>query len=289
MPLLAERDGRITEENSRQDRILAAVYRRQVGRCLLRPFLAPCVSRLAGRLLDSRVSARLAGPFIRANRLDMRDFENRRWRSFNDFFTRQLAPGARPIDPAPQAFVSPCDGRLSVWPIDGRRAFAIKQTAYTLDLLLKDRALARRFAGGWVWIFRLTPADYHRYIWPQDGTPGPVVRLPGILHTVNPAATDTVPVYKENCREYCLLHSARFGDMVQMEVGALLVGRIVNLPTDGRPVHRGEEKGYFAFGGSTIVLLTGPGAATPDADILRNTQLGAETRVRLGERVGGAD
>ena len=151
--------------------------------------------------------------------------------------------------------------------------------------LLRNRKLAERFKGGYVWIFRLQVADYHRYIYVDGGKVSRNVHIPGVFHTVKPAASDRFPVYKENTREYCLLRSENFGTLLQMEVGAMMVGKIQNHQR-GDLVRRGWEKGYFAFGGSTVILITKKGAVSPDADILGNSRRGIETRVRLGERVG---
>ena len=135
-------------------------------------------------------------------------------------------------------------------------------------------------------MFRLCVDDYHRYIYADSGKVTGIGWIPGILHTVNPVANDHFPIYKENTREYCVLQSENFGEMIQMEVGAMLVGRIRN-HSRGQAVRRGWEKGRFEFGGSTVILMTKKGAAVPDRDILDHSRQGWETKVRLGERVGG--
>ena len=127
--------------------------------------------------------------------------------------------------------------------------------------------------------------DYHRYCYAFDGEKGENVRLPGRLHTVNPIANDFFPIYKENAREYTILHTRAFGDVIAMEVGALLVGKIVNHHGQA-PIRRGQEKGYFQFGGSTVVLLLKKDAALLDEDILENSRNGIETVVKFGERIG---
>lgn len=261
---------------------LGLLYGTAPGRLLLRGLTRPWFSRLGGRVMDSRLSALAVPGFIRRHHIDMDGCVKDRFSSFNDFFTRSLVPAARPVDPGPDALVSPCDGRLSLWPIrpDGR--FPVKGTAYTLAGLLRDEALAARFAGGTLWLFRLCPEDYHRYIWPADGVPGPAVRIPGLYHTVQPQEKGQRPVYHENTREYRLLDTA-FGALLVMEVGAMLVGRIENLPVTG-PVARGQEKGYFAFGGSTVILITEKDAVLPDGPFAAAD--GEELFVRQGQRVG---
>ncbi len=260
------------------------LYGTAPGRFLLRGLCRPWFSKLGGRLLSTRLSALAVGPFIRAHDIDMSQCPRQKFRSFNDFFIRTLPPEARPVDMDSAAFVSPCDGRLTVWPVEIDGRFPVKGTEYTLAGLLRDKELAERFYGGLVWLFRLSPEDYHRYIWTADGTPGATVRIPGVLHTVQPLERGARPVYHENTREYRLLETS-FGPLLAMEVGALLVGRIENRPVTG-PVARGQEKGNFAFGGSTIILVTEKDAAEPDTDIAAASAKGAETPVCLGQRVG---
>lgn len=160
-----------------------------------------------------------------------------------------------------------------------------RDTSYTVAELLKNPVLAKRYEGGLLWVFRLCVDDYHRYIYIDDGFESRRVHIPGELHTVNPVANDVYPIYKENTREYALLKTVNFGTVLMMEVGALMVGRIENVPLRGR-VKRGKEKGNFAFGGSTVILMTQKERVLPDPDIFMNSEKGIETRVKLGERIG---
>ena len=287
MHLVADRKGNITEENTLQDRILENLYGHKAGRLLLKPLVRPTVSRMAGAFLNSRCSAFLIRNFVRRHGIDMWDYQPKKYTSFNDFFTRRLAEGARKMEKGPEILVSPCDGRVSVFEINDECVFHVKHTPYTVESLLKDRKLAAEYTGGYMWLFRLSPEDYHRYIYADGGTIRKFMKIPGVLHTVNPAGSDRFPVYKENTREYCILQSDHFGKLIQMEVGALLVGKIMNHPR-GSVVRKGWEKGRFAFGGSTVILMTQKGAAEPDEDILKNSLRGIETKVHVGERVGAS-
>lgn len=177
--------------------------------------------------------------------------------------------------------------RLSVYPIDEQMEVRIKHTRYTAGSLLRNEALARRFAGGYLWVFRLSVDDYHRYIYVDSGRESVRRRIPGVLHTVNPAANDVYPIYKENTREYSLMKSEHFGTLLMMEVGALMVGKIENHPVCDH-VDRGQEKGNFAFGGSTIIYMTQKGCVVPDQDLLTNSQEGVETKVQIGSKIGSA-
>ncbi len=280
-----DRNGNLVPGDDGQDRFLEWMYGTRPGRLLVKLMIRPGVSRAAGWLLDRRVSALAVRPFIRKNHICMDDFEQRRFRSFNDFFTRRVLPGKRPVDNAPGHLIAPCDSKLTVYDIRPDSRFRVKGTEYTLEGLLQSKELAETFLGGTLLLFRLTVGDYHRYTYIDSGFVTGSTRIPGVFHTVNPAAASRCPIYRENTREYSLLESLRFGTVLQMEVGAAMVGRIVNAP-GSRNVRRGEEKGRFEFGGSTVIVLLQKGRAILDADLLRNTAQDAETVVRLGERIG---
>lgn len=280
-----DRLGNTVPAEDGQDRLLEWLYGTAAGRCLVKLMIRPGVSRMAGRLMDSRLSALAIEPFCRKNHMDLSDYEQRKFRSFNDFFTRKIKPGARPVDPDPSHLIAPCDSKLTACSIEEHSRFLIKGTEYTLEALLKDGGLAEQFRGGTLLLFRLTVDDYHRYCCIDSGFLGEPVPISGLFHTVNPAAAGRFPIYKENTREYAVLESDHFGTVLQMEVGAAMVGRIVNEP-GSRRVLRGEEKGRFEFGGSTVIVLLQKDAAVMDGDILRNSREGAETVVRLGEKIG---
>ncbi len=274
-----------------QDRLLQMIYGHAAGRAMIKPFTHPAISRIGGCLLDSPLSSVINAPFIRANHISLAQCEcpaGGRYRSFNQLFTRKLNPGARPFDPDLSVLCSPCDSRLTVYPISQDQVLRIKQTPYSLRELLRDKRLAERFAGGTAMVFRLCVDDYHRYAWPDSGLRAHYRRIPGILHTVNPVANDHFSIYKENSREYTVVRSDSFGTYLMMEVGALMVGKIVNhhAAYTRLDVKRGEEKGYFAFGGSTIVLLFMPGSVLVDEKIANASAAGDETRVRMGQSIG---
>lgn len=262
------------------------LYNSAFGRAILRGILIrPWVSRLAGGYMNSRVSAIHIKGFIKSGGIDMSQYPERRYRSFNDFFTRRIKDGMRPADMDPAALISPCDARLSAFTVTPDGTFFIKGTEYTLGGLLRSDELAAEFAGGICLIFRLAVDNYHRYCYIDDGSKEDNVYIPGCLHTAHPIAFPVCNIYKENAREYTVLHTDHFGDAVQIEVGALMVGRICNLHREAR-FSRGEEKGWFEFGGSTIVLLLKAGAARIDDEFFKNTDNGLETAVRSGERIG---
>ena len=263
------------------------LYRTLPGRMLLWAVVRPWVSRLAGWLLDRRLSAGLIPPFVRKSGIVAEDYEPGPYATFNSFFCRHIRAEKRPVDRDENALIAPCDASLSVYPIDDEACFTVKDTPYTMETLTRSKELAEKYRGGWLCLFRLGVGDYHRYVFPADGVPAAGERIPGVLHTVHPVAAAARPIYKENTREYMALHTEVFGDLLMMEVGALLVGKIVNGPLPEKAV-RGAEKGYFAYGGSTIILCTEKGRFIPDGEFLTNTAEGYETIVRMGETIGYA-
>ena len=274
-----------TRPEGAQERILSALYDHAAGRLLLKILTAPWVSKAGGWLLSTRISRLAVGPFARRSGIDLGEYLGAPYHSFNEFFSRRIRPELRPIPENPELFISPCDSRLTALPITPDSRFTLKGTEYTLASLLRNEELAERFSGGWCLIFRLCVDDYHRYCYVADGEKEDNTFLPGVLHTVNPIACGHYPIYKENAREYAVLHTEYWGDILMMEVGALMVGKIVNHHGAAR-VARGQEKGFFQFGGSTVVLLTQKNRLNPDDPYPENSAQGIETRVRYGQPIG---
>lgn len=276
-----DKNGVIHKDDSSQDRLLKTVYSNVVLRILMKPLTLPIVSAVAGKALDSGLSRAFIKPFIKANKIDMRDFEKREFKSFNDFFKRRVKDGARPVSKA--RVISPSDGRVSVYDINNDSVFKVKGSRYSLFSLTRSSFIAKRFCGGKAVIIRLCPQDYHRYCYSISGRKSINIRIPGFLNTVNPAAYDNVKVFCENTREYCLINNCRTC-VLQMEVGALMVGRISNNRGISACVKKGVEKGCFEFGGSTIILLLQKGVSVKRS-FIENTQLGLETLIKQGEAI----
>ena len=154
-----------------------------------------------------------------------------------------------------------------------------------MESLTRSKRVAKEYEGGILCVFRLTVDDYHRYAFVDDGELSREFHIPGVYHTVNPVAGEYYPIYKENTREFCIQKSRHFGHLLLMEVGALLVGRIVNHDIE-QTVSRGEEKGYFEFGGSTVIVAVQAGQVRIDEDIWQNRAEGIETVVKQGEKIG---
>lgn len=264
------------------------LYKTVPGRCLLKVLTTPKVSELGGRIVSSRPSRLVIPRFVKKHEIDLEECVTTNFASFNDFFTRELREGARTIPKEKDLLISPCDAHLTIHPIDKTSVFSIKNSTYTVsELLGGDETLARRYEGGSCCVFRLTPKQYHRYCYIDDGVKGGNRRIRGVLHTVHPIAGSRYRVYATNSREFSVLHTRSFGKVVQMEVGALMVGKICNYH-EQHAFSRGEEKGRFEFGGSTIVLLFEKDSVVFDPSIVAASQKGHEVLVHLGDPIGRA-
>lgn len=284
--MIKDRNGRIIESYSRQDKTLDFLYDTTFGRILLKILTAPIISKIAGKFMDSHLSIPMIKPFIEKNKINLSEYQTKKYTSFNDFFTRQIRHELRPIGMNTESLISPCDSKLTVYKINDRSIFKIKDSYYRLVDLLHNDFIARRYKGGYCMIFRLCVDDYHRYCYIDNGIKMENVHIKGKLHTVNPIALERYNIYKTNSREFAMLHTENFGDVIYIEVGAMLVGRIKNHHWDVHNVTKGEEKGMFEYGGSTIVLLFEKDIISVDNDILANSVYGYETVVKYGEKIG---
>lgn len=256
------------------------LYGTKAGRVCLKALTRPWLSKAAGAFLSSPLSRPVVSTYVKRNHIDLTAYPQRKYRSFNDFFTRTRSTAD--ADTTVGHLVSPCDAFLSVYPIDENRTYHIKHIDYSLDRLLGNSALAERYAGGTCLIFRLTPSHYHRYCFACNGHISTKKRIDGKLHCVRPIAYTTLPVFAENSREYAVIDSDEFGKVVQMEVGALLVGKISNHPLNH--AQQSKEKGYFEFGGSTIILLLEKGRIAIEPTFLIDPE--KEKDVHYGIKIG---
>ena len=248
------------------------------------------LSALAGKVQDRRFSRKRVADFIREMGIDLREAEREHpedYLSFNDFFTRKLKPEARPIHPDDHRMVSPADGRLLAYQtLEDLQMLQIKGQTFAVADLLQDPGQAEAYGNGTAIVIRLSPVDYHRFHFPCEGVPGPVKTIKGRYDSVNPVALKAKPeVYCRNRRDVTLVQTRQAGVMAYIEVGATLVGSICQTYSQGKPALKGTEKGYFQFGGSTVILLFKKGMIEVDDDLLRNTSAGYETLVKMGEGI----
>jgi len=278
-------EGQIIHKDNGQDNLLKSMYGSFIGRSVLSILVRPTISKIAGALLSTKLSTYFIKPFIKSNNIDMSDYYEGPYRSFNDFFIRDLKLGKRFINYDNTVLISPADGRVSVYDINDDSTFFIKDSYYTVESLTHSKKAAEHFKGGKCVIIRLCVDNYHKYCYIDNGFKSRNKFIPGILHTVNPITYDHCDIYKENSRECSILHTENFGKVMQIEVGALMVGKIVNYDQIAC-IKKGDEKGRFEFGGSTIVLLLQKDAVEIDEDLIQNTIDGFETAVKMGERIG---
>ncbi len=266
-----------------ENKTLHFLYKTKAGRLILKPLTSVTLSKICGTFLDSRLSKPLISSFVKKNNIDLSDYKCDNFKCFNDCFCRKIKEGKRIIDYDKNALISPCDGLLSAYYIDDDTVLPVKQSEYTVRSLLKDDVLAAKYNGGVCLVFRLCVHHYHRYCYPADGYKSGNVFIKGKLHTVRPIALETLPVFIENCREFTEIKTESFGDIIQMEVGALLVGKIENLHKGSCEITKGDEKGMFLYGGSTVIMLLEKDAVKIKEHFFKSTDRGTETPVVMGE------
>ena len=268
-----------------QDKSLKFLYKNSFGRIILKVITLPFVSSLVGAYMNSGLSKGRIDKFIMTNGINMEDYEKAEFKSFNEFFTRKIKAEKRPFPKEKSVLFSPCDGKLSAYKISKDTVLPVKGSSYTISQLLDNPDLAKEYEGGSCLVFRLAVDDYHRYCYIDNGTKTDNVKIKGKLHTVQPIALNMMPVFVQNSREYTVLHTENFGDVVQVEVGALCVGKIKNHHGSGK-ITAGQEKGMFLFGGSTIILLIHKDKAEIQQEFFKNTENSMETIVKMGEPIG---
>lgn len=268
----------------KESKILVFFYSNIIGRLILKLFTGKWFSNLIAFYMRSPLSKLRIKRFIKKNKINMDDYVSSKYSCFDEFFIRELKPNKRILSNDESILVSPCDAKLSVYKIDDYTNLNIKNSNYTIKELLQDKDLASKYQDGYCLVFRLCVDDYHHYHYIDSGITKRFKRINGKLHTVRPIAHQHTKVFSENTREYTLLDTHHFGNVIQMEVGALLVGKICNLKKNS--FTRGEEKGYFRFGGSTVVLLFEKDKIVIDSDILEQTQKDIEVKVSMFESIG---
>ena len=283
MKIYVRQDKSFTEDCQYGGKSLERLYNTWYGRVLSKFFLLPVFSTMATSKDRKRSSVKKIAPFIEEYKIDMEDFEEREYISFADFFTRNIKPGKRPADPDPSVIIAPADSKVLCYDIGDDLKFTVKGSVYTPDEIVGNNIDLKGFAGGKALVFRLSMDDYHHYCHIDSGKVSDSYEIKGKLHTVS-SISSKYKIYKENHRIVNVLDTDHFGRVIYIEVGALLVGRIKN---NGLTVfEKGQEKGYFEQGGSTIVLFVEKDRIKVDDDILEMSGNGIETKVKMGERIG---
>ena len=271
---------KLIEEKEYQEELLIFLYKTVIGRCLLKLFIArPWFSNLRARYQKSPESKKDILPFVKEYHVDISDYNIDRFDSFNDFFIRKRMYGTTTRS---NELMAIADSKLSVYRVDEKLKLNIKNSIYELKDIIQQKEIADLYKNGYALVFRLAVNDYHRYVFFDDGELISSEFIKGELHTIRPVS-EKYKVYARNSRVVNVMDSKSFGIITQVEIGALLVGKIVNHNT--HMFSRLEEKGYFEYGGSTIVMFFPPNIMI-DEDILRQSQVGYETQVFIGDKIG---
>jgi phosphatidylserine decarboxylase len=246
-------------------------------------------SRWYGWRMDRPNSRERVAPFIKKFGLNPADFADSpdSYKTFNEFFFRKLKPSARPIASDPNAAVFPADARhLGFENISKIEGIFVKGAVFDLGELLQDDALAKRFREGSLLMSRLCPVDYHRYHFPVGGNAGAPRLINGPLYSVNPIALRrNIRIFSENKRAVTEIDSPEFGKVLMLEVGATCVGSFEYTYQPGR-IEKGQEKGYFKFGGSSTITIFEPNRIQLSGDLLEKSKQGMELYARMGDLLG---
>lgn len=262
------------------------LYNTVIGRIILKPIVkSKKIEQVIGKIMDSKLSKPFIKHFIKKNNINMDDYISCDYKSFNDFFVRNIKSEKRVIDKDKNSLIAPCDSKLQHYKISKDSTFKIKGLNYNLESILRNKKLSQEYKDGDLLIFRLSPEDYHHYFYIDYGIIEKKYDIQGIFHSVNPVVYDNYKVFAENTRSYTIINTENFGKILYIEVGALLVSKINN-HNNHKKVKKGEEKGYFEYGGSTVVIIFKENVIKLDEDIIRNSNDGYETIVKFGEKIG---
>lgn len=249
-------------------------------------FKRKVVSAVGGWYMNSKKSASRVKIFITNHQMEMNDYKvpEAGFKTFNEFFYRKIKKEARPIG---DHLICPADGKVLVFDnIEASKQFFVKGAQFDLKTFLGSHSLAEKYKGGGMVIIRLAPTDYHRYHFPFEGFAGESIAIDGDYLSVSPLALrKSLDIFLKNKREYMSLKTKDYGDILICDVGATMVGTIIQTYQAGALVEKGQEKGYFAFGGSTLVMLTEKNRASFSKDLLENSKNGFETEVKMGETI----
>lgn len=282
----------LEEETVSLKSIMSFMYGSKVGLYLTNKILKKkYFSLVYGNTLKTPSSKKRINSFIQEHKIDTEEIESSvdSFNSFNEFFVRKLKPVARPLDLRPNILISPADARLSLYMIKDDTVIPVKGSKFTISELIKNEALSKKYINGICLVFRLAPADYHRFCFIDDGEQTKVSTIGEHYHSVHPIALKSnLPIFQENYREMCEIKTKHFSDILSIDVGALGVSKIVQNYPDGCHCKKGQEKGYFEFGGSTTILVFQKNRIKIDEDIKEYAVQGIESKVKYGSKIGVA-
>ncbi|MBE9469343.1 MAG: phosphatidylserine decarboxylase [Bacteroidetes bacterium] len=279
--------GEINIEKVMGENWLVWLYNNPVGKLSLNSLVKrKFISSFYGDMMDSPKSVSKIKPFVEEYNIDMTEVDKQKYSSFNNFFIRKLKPNARKINIDSNVIISPGDGKILAYSNMTNQDFIVKGYKFNIKKFLQNDSLAKKYLNGSIVILRLCPTDYHRFHFPVAGKISKLTKIKGDYYSVSPIAIKKITeIFCQNKREYLTIHSQKFGDVIMSEVGATMVGSIIQT-YKGDLALKGKEKGYFKFGGSSVVLLFEENKVKIDEDLISNTQNSLETEVKMGERIG---
>jgi len=268
------------------ERWMRLIYENPVGRASMLWWVKRrMVSRIYGLYCRTRFSARKIPQFIHENQIDMTGCADS-YKNFAQFFSREREGVNFPAEP--QVLGSPCEGMVSInTNLAPENVIAAKGADFSLAELFGDANLAEEYRGGTMVRIRLSPTNYHRMHFFDDGIVTDMKFLKGDLYSVNPLAVSRVRrLYCRNKRALVKFNSSNFGEVALVEVGATFVGSIVHCFDIGQEVHRGQQASFFLPGGSLVLAFFKAGAFSPDQELITKTIEGYETRAEIGRPIG---
>lgn len=245
----------------------------------------PIVSSLVGYWMKMPWTKRDIHSFIKIQDVKIEDFLEEDYQNFNDFFIRKLKPNARKF--SHQTIICPCDGRhlfyQDISKIDG---FYVKGQTISLEKLLNDSQLASLYKEGSMIISRLAPKDYHRFHFPCDGSVVSKTLVNGSLFSVNPIALrENLNILTENKRIVLKIRTKNHGNILQILVGATNVGSMHITAKENTSYKKGDELGFFSFGGSMVITLFPKASIQLSKKLLTLTENKTETLMLTGSSI----
>lgn len=233
-----------------------------------------------------KISKRKTPQFIKYFNINENEFykKTQDFTSFNDFFIRKLKEDSRDIDYNEDSLVFPCDGRFLVYPkIEDLSSYSIKNQEFSLEDFLQNKDLALKYKEGSMLLARLAIEDYHRFHFPCDCIPMESKLINGYLYSVSPIALKkNIKILQENKRMLTIINTKRFSEILYIEIGATNVGSINQTFFSNTEHKKGEEKGYFALGGSSIALIFQKNTIQFDQDLIEKSEKKIETKAYFG-------
>ncbi|MBF0297746.1 MAG: phosphatidylserine decarboxylase [Oligoflexia bacterium] len=277
---------KMQEEKIYGEATLRFLYESKRGFPLANIFSYPFFSKIYGLYYNSFLSRRDIPLFIEKFEIKMEEYCGH-YRNFNDFFIRRFRSGARSFESADNLMASFAEGKYFAYEkVAEDNRFPVKGQILSSSAILQNKEWEKIFKEGPLMVARLCPVDYHRFHFPDDGEVIDYYTLPGRLHSVNPLSLNKKNnIFVVNERQVTILDTKNFGKIAYIEVGALGVGKIKQTYDFSQPFKRGDEKGHFLFGASTVIIMGEKGKWRPDDDLLEMTKKCTETFVCLGDHI----